>query len=105
MKKASPREKLQADESEGGVHRERGEKKLDRLLAAAAALMAKQGYDQTTIRHVGRETGFSLAGMYYYFTSKEELLYAIPVFPPTADQILHLERFAHNVARALARVQ
>ena len=59
------------------TQRERGEIKLERLLAAAAALMAKRGYDQTTIRDVGRETGFSVAGMYYYFKGKEDLLFQI----------------------------
>jgi len=54
--------------------RTRTEDKLEKLLTVAAALMAKQGYDQTTIRDVGRETGFSLAGMYYYFKGKEDLL-------------------------------
>jgi len=39
--------------------------------------MARQGYDQTTIRHVARETGYSLAGMYYYFENKEDLLFQI----------------------------
>lgn len=58
-------------------NRERGEIKLERLLAAAAGLMAKQGYDNTTIRDVGRETGFSVAGMYYYFKGKEDLLFQI----------------------------
>ena len=51
--------------------------KLEHLLAAAADLMARRGYDQTSIRHVARETGFSLAGMYYYFENKEDLLYQI----------------------------
>jgi AcrR family transcriptional regulator len=51
--------------------------KLDRLLSAAAGLMARQGYGQTTIRDVARETGFSLAGMYYYFKNKEDLLFQI----------------------------
>lgn len=54
--------------------RSRTEDKLEKLLTVAAALMAKRGYDQTTIRDVGRETGFSLAGMYYYFKGKEDLL-------------------------------
>ncbi len=51
--------------------------KLERLLATAASLMASQGYGQTSIRHVARETGFSLAGMYYYFKNKEDLLFQI----------------------------
>jgi TetR/AcrR family transcriptional regulator len=51
--------------------------KLERLLAAAASLMARRGFAQTSIRNVARETGFSLAGMYYYFQNKEDLLYQI----------------------------
>jgi AcrR family transcriptional regulator len=39
--------------------------------------MARQGYEQTTIRDVSRETGVSLAGLYYYVKSKEDLLYQI----------------------------
>lgn len=53
------------------------EEKLEKLLESAATLMAGQGYNQTSIRDVARETGFSLAGMYYYFDSKEDLLYQI----------------------------
>ncbi len=51
--------------------------KLERLLSAAAGLMASRGYGQTSIRDVARETGFSLAGMYYYFENKEDLLFQI----------------------------
>ena len=53
------------------------EQKLEGLLEAAAGLMAKRGFSQTTIRDVARETGFSLAGMYHYFESKEDLLFQI----------------------------
>jgi AcrR family transcriptional regulator len=53
------------------------EQKLAGLLEAASGLMAKQGFSQTTMRDVARETGFSLAGMYYYFNSKEDLLFQI----------------------------
>lgn len=51
--------------------------KLEKLLAAAAGLMAAQGYSETSIRDVAAETGFSLGGMYYYFRSKEDLLFQI----------------------------
>lgn len=61
----------------GRRSRAKSEANLERLLGVAAALMARQGYEQTTIRDVARETGFSLAGMYYYFAGKEELLYKI----------------------------
>lgn len=55
----------------------RAEQKLELLLSAAAGLMARQGYAETSIRNVAAETGFSLAGMYYYFKNKEDLLYQI----------------------------
>ncbi len=51
--------------------------KLERLLAAAAGLMATRGFSDTSIRHVASETGFSLGGMYYYFRNKEDLLFLI----------------------------
>jgi AcrR family transcriptional regulator len=57
--------------------RPKTQQKLDHLLAKAAGLIARQGFEATAIRHVGRETGASLAGMYYYFKSKEDLLYQI----------------------------
>jgi AcrR family transcriptional regulator len=53
------------------------QQKLEHLLSIAAALIAKKGYEQTAIRDVGRETGVSLPGMYYYFKSKEDLLFQI----------------------------
>ena len=51
--------------------------RLELILTSAATLMARNGYGQTSIRDVARETGLSLAGMYYYFKSKEDLLYKI----------------------------
>jgi AcrR family transcriptional regulator len=57
--------------------RGQAEAKLERLLAVAAELMARQGFGQTSIRKVAQETGYSLAGMYYYFQNKEDLLYQI----------------------------
>ena len=51
--------------------------RLELILSSAATLMARNGYGQTSIRDVARETGLSLAGMYYYFKSKEDLLYKI----------------------------
>ena len=53
------------------------QQKLEHLLSTAAALIARKGYEQTAIRDVGRETGVSLPGMYYYFKSKEDLLFQI----------------------------
>lgn len=57
--------------------RQTTQRKLDHLLASAAALIAAKGFEATAIRDVGRKVDASLAGMYYYFTSKEDLLYQI----------------------------
>jgi AcrR family transcriptional regulator len=65
-----------APDHDGGA-RPSKEQKLERLLEAASGLMAQRGFSQTTMRDVARETGFSLAGMYYYFGSKEDLLFQI----------------------------
>ena len=51
--------------------------KLTAVLSASSALFASKGYERTTIRDVAQATGMSLAGLYYYFKSKEELLFLI----------------------------
>jgi AcrR family transcriptional regulator len=51
--------------------------KADSLLRAAAALIAEKGFEATAIRDVGRRLELSLGGMYYYFASKDDLLFQI----------------------------
>jgi AcrR family transcriptional regulator len=53
------------------------QQKLDHLLATAAALIAEKGYRATSLRDVSRAIGVSVAGLYHYFTSKEDLLYQL----------------------------
>jgi TetR/AcrR family transcriptional regulator, cholesterol catabolism regulator len=53
------------------------QQKLENLLATSAALIAAKGFEATSMRDVSRGLGVSLAGLYHYFTSKEELLYQI----------------------------
>jgi AcrR family transcriptional regulator len=53
------------------------DRKLDQVLAAAARVFAREGYGQATIRQVAREASMSLAGLYHYFSSKEELLFLL----------------------------
>jgi TetR/AcrR family transcriptional regulator, cholesterol catabolism regulator len=53
------------------------DEKLDSILAAAARIFAEKGYHNASIRDIARETGVSLSGLYYYFQSKEELLFLI----------------------------
>ena len=51
--------------------------KLTEVLATSSALFASKGYERATIRDVAQTTGMSLAGLYYYFTGKDELLFLI----------------------------
>ena len=53
------------------------DEKLARILQTAAASFADKGYHDTSIRDISRATGVSLSGLYYYFRSKEELLFLI----------------------------
>ncbi|HEX6048734.1 MAG TPA: TetR/AcrR family transcriptional regulator [Gemmatimonadaceae bacterium] len=57
--------------------REATRQKLDALLAGAAALIAEKGFEATSMRDLSRAMGVSLAGLYHYAESKEELLYKI----------------------------
>ncbi len=51
--------------------------KFDEILRQAAAVFCQRGYHQASMRDIARATGVSLAGLYYYFSSKEHLLYRI----------------------------
>ncbi|MBI5512103.1 MAG: TetR/AcrR family transcriptional regulator [Deltaproteobacteria bacterium] len=51
--------------------------RLEILLGKAARLMAKEGYHHTSMRDVARDASCSLAGLYHYFSSKEDLLFQV----------------------------
>jgi TetR/AcrR family transcriptional regulator, cholesterol catabolism regulator len=53
------------------------DQKLIYVLKTSAAIFAEKGYHSTSIRDISRATGMSLSGLYYYFKSKEELLFLI----------------------------
>lgn len=52
----------------------RGGEPRERLLAAAAQVLAEQGYDATTVKEVARVAGVSPGLFHYYFRSKDEAL-------------------------------
>src|SRR5579884_3340557 len=55
----------------------RFDRQLTRLLEHAAQIFCEKGYEGASMRDLSRATGMSLAGLYHYFDSKEELLYLI----------------------------
>lgn len=57
-------------------HRD-SERKLRHILRHAARVFSEKGFEGASIRDISRATGISLAGLYYYFESKQKLLYLI----------------------------
>jgi AcrR family transcriptional regulator len=53
------------------------DQKLELILRTAARIFAEKSFHSTTMRDISRETGVSLAGLYHYCKSKEELLFLI----------------------------
>lgn len=52
-------------------------KRLDSILKAAARVMAVDGFEGASVREVAAEAGIGLSGLYYYFKSKDEMLFAL----------------------------
>jgi TetR/AcrR family transcriptional regulator, cholesterol catabolism regulator len=53
------------------------EAKLQHILLHSAQIIAERGFGVASIRDISRATGISLSGLYYYFESKQKLLYLI----------------------------
>lgn len=53
------------------------DQKLVHVLKTSARVFADKGYHSTSMRDISRATKMSLSGLYYYFKSKEELLFLI----------------------------
>ena len=54
-----------------------GGPKFDHILNCATHVFYEKGYEGASIRDIARQGHISLAGLYYYVGSKEELLYLI----------------------------
>jgi len=55
----------------------RYDRRLAEILEHATEVFCKKGYEGASMRDLSRASGMSLAGLYYYFESKERLLYLI----------------------------
>jgi len=55
----------------------RFDRRLSEILAHATDVFDEKGYEGASMRDLSRASGMSLAGLYYYFDSKEKLLYLI----------------------------
>jgi TetR/AcrR family transcriptional regulator, cholesterol catabolism regulator len=55
----------------------RFDRRLGQILDHATEVFCLKGYEGASMRDLSRATGMSLAGLYYYFESKERLLFLI----------------------------
>src|SRR5882762_2317295 len=55
----------------------RFDRRLGKILEHATDVFYEKGYEGASMRDLSRASGMSLAGLYYYFESKERLLYLI----------------------------
>jgi AcrR family transcriptional regulator len=64
--------------ADSGPHLEtRFDRRLAKILVHATSVFYEKGYAAASMRDLSRASGVSLSGLYYYFESKEELLYLI----------------------------
>jgi TetR/AcrR family transcriptional regulator, cholesterol catabolism regulator len=66
-----------APDSTAAASDSRYDRQLAKILDHATAIFYEKGYEGASIRDLSRASGMSLAGLYYYFESKEKLLYVI----------------------------
>jgi len=64
----------------GEAHGPRYDERFAKLLRTAARVIAEMGYEKASIRTIASKTKMSIAGLYYYFKSKEEVLYLIQLY-------------------------
>jgi AcrR family transcriptional regulator len=84
------------------------EAKLEHILRHAAQIFAERGFEGASIRDISRASGVSLAGLYYYFDSKQELLYLIQnaTFSRVLDSVrVRLSGLHEPIARLRVLVQ
>jgi AcrR family transcriptional regulator len=61
----------------GSAPATRFDRRLAEILTHATEVFCKRGYEGASMRDLSRASGMSLAGLYYYFESKERLLFLI----------------------------
>jgi AcrR family transcriptional regulator len=55
----------------------KGREKIEEISKKAAVLFSEKGYQEATLADVSKAAGITKAGIYHYFTTKEELLFFI----------------------------
>jgi AcrR family transcriptional regulator len=68
---------LRARQADSPGSRAKAENRLEEVLNSAANLFYAKGFHGTTIEDVARDVGMLKGSLYYYITSKEDLLYQL----------------------------
>jgi AcrR family transcriptional regulator len=77
MASPSTAARVSARRHRAAVPATRFDRRLAEILAHATDVFCKKGYEGASMRDLSRASGMSLAGLYYYFESKERLLFLI----------------------------
>ncbi len=67
-------------------------------MSAASKVIAKDGFDGASVRNVAAKSKIGLSGIYYYFKSKDEMLYAIQQHAFSTLVRLLKERLEHTTS-------
>ena len=82
----------------------RFDRRLAKIIVHATNVFYEKGYEGASMRDLARSSGMSLAGLYYYFESKEKLLYLIQKHTFTTIVEQQRERL-DNVSEAEQRIR
>ncbi len=82
----------------------RYDKRMSEILAHATEVFRDRGYEGASMRDLSRATGMSLAGLYYYFESKERLLFLIQKHTFTTI-VARLKKRLENVSDPEERIR
>src|ERR1700758_2904275 len=77
MRRVSLRTRSAKEHSSNVRPATRFDRRLSEILSHATDVFDEKGYEGASMRDLSRVSGTSLAGLYYYFESKEKLLYLI----------------------------
>jgi AcrR family transcriptional regulator len=72
----------------------KSDRKLQLILERAAGVFARKGFEGASMRDLSRATGISLAGLYHYVSSKQQLLHRI-----------QMDAFSRILARLESRLE
>ncbi len=81
------------DEEQEGKWTRKGELTRQHILTCALLLFGTKGYEETTMRDIAAEAGYSPGLAYRYFSSKEELVLGL-----YQNLCAELEHFSHDLA-------